>query len=444
MGSPMKRSVKKLSAGLAALALSVGAVALAARAGAPASAGKGVTMVPAEGEAAKYWPRWRGPTGQAVVPDGDYPDAWSPTENVLWKVAVPGRGNSSPILFKDRIILANAYDKGKRRSLLCLSRDGGRTLWEAFVPTGTVEKQVQGKNGWASGTPTTDGERVYAYFGNYGLFCVDLDGKQVWHQPFTPMDAYHGMACSPLLYRDRVILFQDHRSASGSFVVAFDKRTGKELWKTRRKETVGWGTPVAVRVDGRDLIIVSSQQRVYAYDPADGKEVWTCGGNLFEVTPTPVVGHGLIFCCSGRAGPTLAIRPDGKGDVTKTHLQWKVNTASPFIPSPLVYGDELYMVNDIVSVVRCFDARTGKLHYQERLGQPVKHGFSVSPVGVNGKVFFTNDDGETFVLRAGPKFELLRVNRLEEKTLASPALLDGCWYWRTAGHLWCVGKGKQN
>jgi outer membrane protein assembly factor BamB len=193
-------------------------------------------------------------------------------------------------------------------------------------------------------------------------------------------------------------------------------------------------------VDGKDQIIVSSEYRVYAYDPGTGKELWTCGGNLVEVTPTPVVGHGMLFCCSGRAGPTLAIIPDGNGDVTKTDkLVWQTIKGSPFIPSPLLYGDYLYTVNDIVSVVTCFEAKTGKVKWSERCGQAVKHGFSASPIGVNGKVFFTNDDGETYVIAAGPKYELHHVNQLGEKTLASPALVEGRWYWRTERHLWCIG-----
>lgn len=420
----------------------VSALVVSALLGAMVTAGEppAVHMVPPEGEAAKYWPRWRGPSGQGIVEQGDYPDKWSETENVLWKVPVPGSGNSSPIIWKDRLFLTTSYDKGKRRSILGFDRRSGKRLWEAFAPEGNPE-HVKDKNGWASGTPTTDGERIYAYFGNYGVLCVDLDGKQVWHVTFGEMDAYHGMACSPLLYKDRVIVFQDHRSPSGSFVVALDKRTGKEVWKTPRQEKVGWGSPVAIHVNGKDQIIVSSQNRVYAYDPENGKKLWSCGGNLVEVTPTPVVGHGLLFCCSGRAGPTLAIVPDGQGDVTKTDkVVWKTIKGSPFIPSPLLYGDHLYMVNDIVSVITCFEAKTGKLMWSARCGQPVKHGFSASPIGVNGKVFFTNDEGETFVLAAGAKYDLLHTNRLGEKTLATPALLDGRWYWRTEHHLWCIGK----
>jgi outer membrane protein assembly factor BamB len=396
-------------------------------------------MILPEGDGVKYWPRWRGPSGQGLVDGSGYPDRWSDSENVLWKVDLPGRGNSSPIIWKDRIFLTAALDGGKKRGILCLRRDDGKLLWQVFAPETNPEK-AQPKNGFASGTPSTDGERIYAYFGNSGLLCVDFDGKQLWHQGFGEMDAYHGTSCSPLLYKDRVIVYQDHRSDSGSFVAALDKRDGKLLWKTPRTEKVGWGSPIAIRVGDHDEIIVSSEYRVYAYDPQTGKERWSCAGNLVEVTPTPVVGHGMLFCCSGRTGPTLAIRPGGSGDVTKTHVTWKIGKGSPFIPSPMLLGDYLYIINDIVCVVCCYEAKTGKLMWQERIGQAVKHGISASPVAVDGKIFFTNDVGETYVLAAGPTYKLLHVNKLNAPTLASPALLDGKWYWRTERQLLCIGK----
>ncbi len=398
-----------------------------------------VTMYSLGKEAEQYWPRWRGPSGQGIAKDGTYPDAWSSTKNVLWKVDLPGEGNSSPIVWGDRIFLTTARDEGERRSILCLRRKDGKLLWEADCPKGTVEK-TKPKNGFTSGTPSTDGERIYAYFGNFGLLCVDFDGKKVWHKSFGEMNAYHGTSCSPLLYRDKVIVYQDHRGPSKSFVVALDKKTGKQLWKTDRKEKVGWGSPIAISVDGKGQIIVSSQKTVYAYDPADGKELWTCKGSLYEVTPTPVVGFGMVFCCSGRRGPTLAIRPTGKGDITKTHLVWKVTKGSPFVPSPMLYQGYIYMVDDILSIITCYNAKTGDLVYRERLGSAGKHGFSASPVAVNGKIFFTNDDGETFVVASGPKFQLLHINSFGTKTLASPALVDGKWYFRTGERLLCIGK----
>lgn len=398
-----------------------------------------VAMIGADGEGVKYWPRWRGPTGQGLAVGSGYPDRWSDTENVVWKTELPGSGNSSPIVWDDRVFLTTAYDNGARRSILSLRRSDGELLWETFAPDATPERANK-KNGYASGTPSTDGERVYAYLGNHGLLAVDFEGKQVWHQEFGEMNAFHGTAGSPLLYRDRVIIYQDLRGEDNSFVAAFDKRTGKRLWRTTRKEQVGWGSPVAITVGNRDEIIVSSQGTVYAYHPDTGKVLWTCSGNLYEVTPTPVAGHGLLFASSGRAGPTLAIRPGGSGDVTDTHVVWQSPRGSPFIPSPLLYGEQLYLVNDMTSVATSFDAKTGKVMWQGRLGQVQRESFSASPVGVDGKVFFTNDMGETFVLRAGPEFELLHVNQLNARTLASPALVDGRWYFRTDRHLLAIGK----
>ena len=394
-----------------------------------------VRMVAVEGEGAKYWPVWRGPSGQGLAA-GTYTDTWSATENVVWKQPVPGRGNSSPIVWSDRIFLTTAHEGGRRVSLVAFRRSDGAQLWEAFAPDGRTGR-AHAKNGHASATPSTDGTLVYASFGSRGLTAFDFNGKLVWHRDLGDVDNYHGAAGSPLLYKNRVILYQDFDA--GSFVAAFDTKTGKELWRTPRRAHVGWGTPVAVRVAGRDEIVVSSQAAVTAYDPDTGKELWVCDGNSFEVIPTPVVGHGLIFASSGRVGPTLAIRPGGRGNVTRTHLVWTSPKGSPFVPSPIVYGDQLYTVNDMASIVTSFEAATGKVLWQGRLGVAQREGFSASPVAADGKVFFTNDQGETFVLRAGPTFELLRTNRIGESTLASPALVDGRWYIRTDRSLFAIG-----
>ncbi len=393
-----------------------------------------VQLIEPEGEGRRWWPRWRGPSGQGVVEDGAYPDVWSDAKHVRWKVEVPGRGHSSPIVWRDRIFLTTAED-GPRRSVLCFQRRDGKLLWRTDAPAAPGEK-LYWKNSYASGTPVTDGERVYAYFGSGGVMAVDFEGRAVWHRSFGMVTLYHGSGGSPLLYRDRVVVYQDQRE--GSYIAALHRATGAVIWKTPRQEKVGWGTPVAVRACGRDQVIVSSQDRVTAYDPADGRLVWWARGNTFETTPTPVVGHGFIFCSSGRAGPTLAIRPGGAGDVTDTHIAWQSPRGSPFIPSPLVYGPHLYLINDMSAIATCLDARTGKAVWQGRLGEAQREGFSSSPIGVNGKVFFTNDQGETFVLAAGNEFRLLHVNRFGEKVLASPALVEGVWYWRTEKHLYAI------
>lgn len=400
------------------------------------AAAASVRMIGVEGEAAQYWSRWRGPGGQGIATGSGYPDTWSDTQNVRWRSPVPGRGHSSPIVWADRIFLTTAYNDG-RVAVVAFRRSDGRLLWEAVGPDRTPER-IHQKNSHASATPTTDGTLVFASFGNKGAMAVDFDGRIVWHRSLGTFDNYHGTAGSPLLYRDRLILFQDH--AGGGFVTALDARTGRTLWRTSRQGTVGWSTPIAVHTGQRDEIVVSSQRRVHAYAPDTGRELWTANGNLFEVIPTPVVGHGLVFCTSGRAGPTLAIRPGGSGDVTATHIAWQSPRGSPFVPSPLLYGDYLYTLNDMASIATSFEAATGKTVWQGRLGVATREGFSASPVGVDGKVFFTNDDGETFVVRAGPTFDLLHVNRLNARVLASPALVDGRWYFRTEGELLAIGR----
>lgn len=406
-----------------------------------AQSGSGrVEMVEHPGDAEVSWPRWRGPSGQGLASGEGYPDRWSDTENVLWRVGVPGRGHSSPIVWEDRIFVTTARPDG-RVSILSYQRSDGALLWEAFGPDRTPES-LHRKNSHASSTPTTDGRLVYASFGNKGLLAVDFDGHVAWHQSLGTFGNYHGTAGSPLLYKNRLIVFQDHRGgrSGGAFIAALDTRDGSMLWRTERSGTVGWSTPIAIRVFDHDEVVVSSQSRVVSYEPDTGRELWSCRGNLFEVIPTPVVGQGLVFCSSGRAGPTLAIRPGGSGDVTDTHLEWRSSRGSPFVPSPLLVGNRLFLLNDMTSIATCLDATTGELVWQGRLGIATREGFSASPVAADGKVFFTNDEGETFVVRDGPEFELLHVNRLNATVLASPALVDGRWYFRTSRELIAIGE----
>ena len=396
-----------------------------------------VRMIAVEGEGAGYWPRWRGPSGQGLVGGSGYPDRWNATDNVVWRAPVPGSGNSSPIVWDDHIFLTTGRDAGRRLFVLAYRRSDGALLWETEVAPGPRES-VHRKNGPASATPVTDGERVYASLGGRGLVALDFRGRLLWHTEIGRVANYHGPAGSPLLYRGRLILYQDQRG--GGFVAAYDTATGAQVWRTARDASVGWGTPVAIRVGNRDEIVVSSQHTVRAYDPASGGELWSCDGNRFEVIPTPVVAAGLVFCTSGRAGPTLAIRPGGQGDVTRTHIAWSTPRGSPFVPSPIAYDGYLYTINDMASIVTCFDAATGAVRWQQRLGRATREGFSASPVAVDGKVFFTNDNGITFVVRAGPDFELLHTNDIGARTLASPALVDGRWYIRTEDELIAIGR----
>ena len=395
----------------------------------------GVGMVRPDGDGERYWSRWRGPSGQGIVEGTGYPDTWSETTNVVWKTAVPGSGHSSPIVWDDRIFLTTSRNGGRRVSILSFRRSDGELLWETDAPEGRPE-DTHNKNSPASATVTTDGERVYASFGSRGMVALDFDGNQVWHRGLGYIDNYHGPAGSPLLYRDTVIIYQDQNR--DAFVVALDKRTGETRWRTDRSARVGWGTPVAITVGDHDELIVSSQRLVQSYDPVTGDELWRCEGMLREVIPTPVAGLGLVFCTSGRAGPTLAIRPGGRGDVTDTHVAWKTTRGSPFVPSPVLYGDYLYTLNDMSSIITCLNATTGETVWQERLGRPRREGISASPVVVDDKLFVTNDEGLTFVLKTGPEFELLHTNDIGARTLASPALVDGVWYIRTSRELFAI------
>lgn len=403
-----------------------------------------VSMVVPGGEAMKYWSRWRGPSGQGLVEGKGYPTTWSETENIVWRVPVPGRGHSSPVIWADRIFLTTAAADGSSRSVLCFRRADGTLLWERPVPEAPPEK-LYPKNSYASSSPSTDGKLVYAYFGNAGVVAVDFSGKVAWHVRLGVISLYHGPGGSPLLYKDRLILFQEQRSmdrnapSEPGFIVALDKATGRELWRKARTPQPGWGTPIAVQVGDRVEIIVSSSRRIEAFDPDTGTLLWFATGNTMEVIPTPAVGHGLVFCSSGRAGPTFAVRPGGSGDVTASHVVWSTPKGSPFVPSPLVLGDYLYTVNDMASIASSHNAQTGELVGQLRLGEAKREGFSASPVAVEGRIYVTNDEGETFVLSPAPDFKLLHVNRLGEQVLASPALVDGRWYIRTAGHLLAIG-----
>jgi len=402
-----------------------------------------VRMITVDGEGAGYWPRWRGPSGQGHVRGTNYVDRWSKTDNVLWRAPVPGRGHSSPIVWGDYIFLTTAREEADL-FMLAFSRSRGRLLWEARVPTPQGVEHTYWKNSKASATPATDGELVYASFGTHGLAAFDFSGRLVWHRHFGRIDNYHGTAGSPVLYKDRVLLYQDHRRTSdvGAFVAAFDKKTGETLWWTDRNQTVGWGTPIIIDAGDRDELIVNSQQLVQAYDPQTGRELWRVRGMLREVIPTCVVGEGLVFCSSGRAGPTFAIRPGGSGDVTDTHVAWSSPKGSPFVPSGIIQDGLLYLVNDMQSILTVYHAATGELAYQGRLGQAVREGFSASPVAVGNKLFFTNDMGQTFVVEAGPDFKLLHVNELDAQVIASPALVDGTWYWRTDSELLAIGQPR--
>ena len=386
-------------------------------------------------EAAKYWPRWRGPTGQGISNETGLATTWSATENVVWKTPVPGDGNSSPVIWDDKIFLTSSFDEGHRRALIAFRRDDGRQLWMSEAPRPESLEDVFDKTGYAPCTPVTDGEVIACFFGNTGLVGFDLDGNRLWHYPMNIFNGSHGPGSSPSMWNDLVILFQQS-NGTHSIRVALDKKTGEKRWSFEDPPALGWGMAIPLHIGDRDELLWAGSGRVVSFDPSSGKELWSLRGTTGEVVPSILYGNGLLYSSSGRNGPTLAIRPGETGDVTGTHLVWKTKRGGPHVPTPVVVDDLYYITND-TGIATCIDALTGEVAYQKRL----KHKFTSSPLAADGKVYMTNERGVTYVIRQGREFEILAVNSIDEPVLASMAVLDGRIYLRGKQHLFAISDG---
>jgi outer membrane protein assembly factor BamB len=388
------------------------------------------------------WPEFRGPTGQGLVPDGPLPLEWGPAKNVVWKQPVPGKGWSSPVVGGGRVYLTTSVpvpEAGGGQSLRarCLDAATGKAVWdtEVFRP-GPGSPRIHGKNSHASPTPLLDGRRLYVHFGHQGTACLDLAGKVLWRNTGLRYAPVHGSGGSPILVDDLLVFSCD--GGDQAFVVALDRDTGKVRWKTDRSVDAGrkfsFSTPLVITVKGQKQVVSPGSDAVCAYDPGTGREIWRVRYDGYSVIPRPVYGHGLVFVCTGFNSPSLlAIRPDGTGDVTDTHVAWKARRGVPHTPSLLLDGDELYMVSDS-GTASCLDARTGRVHWQRRLGGT----YSASPVLAAGRVYFQSEDGTGVVVQAGKEFKQLARNPLGERTLASYAAADGALFLRTAGHLYRI------
>jgi outer membrane protein assembly factor BamB len=391
-------------------------------------------ILPAPG-AERQWPRLRGPDGQGTTFDTEMPLHWGPHENIIWKIEIPGRGNSSPVIWDERIFITTASDDGKERKIVCYARPGGRLLWQYAAPNPPAQETLYKKNTFASSTPVTDGQRVIAFFGNSGLVCVDLDGHQKWHADLGLFPTMHGPGTSPVLYKNEVICIQ-FQNYGKSLFAAFDKRTGAELWHRDAEHATSWSTPVVVRIGDRDQLVYNGADHIAGYEPQTGKELWRVTGSSSEAIPTIVVGGGLLYSASGRNGPTMGIRPGGSGDITETNVVWRNLRGGPHVPSPLYHEGRVYIVND-TGIATCIDAADGRTLWQHRL----RGRFSMSPIIAEGRILVTSEEGRSTILQAGDAFQVLAENDLDEPVLATPALLGGRLYFRSASHLWCVGSG---
>ncbi len=388
------------------------------------------------GARAEDWPQFRGPTGQGHSTERGLPLEWDETHNVVWKTALPGFGWSSPAVADGRVWLTTATtgDGGSLRAI-AFDVETGREVVNAEVFRIRDTDAPNPKNSLASPTPVVEGDRVYVHFGADGTAALTTSGAIVWKARF-PYQSQHGNGGSPILYEDLLIFSCDGYDTA--FVVALDKRTGKVRWKTRRRQPISqaYSTPLVIRTGTRDVVVSVGAFRAAAYDPTSGEEIWRVGyADGFSNVPRPVYGHGLVYIATGFQVPSLlAVRADGRGDVTRTHVAWRLRRAAPLTPSPLLVGDELYVVNDM-GLVTCLDAKTGDTHWRQRLGGNV----SASPVYADGRIYFQSEEGVTTVIAAGKDFQRLATNRLEGATLASMAVSDGSIFIRSESDLYRIG-----
>jgi outer membrane protein assembly factor BamB len=384
---------------------------------------------------AEDWPQFRGPSGQGHSSETGLPLAWSETDNVRWKTPVPGRGWSSPVVAGSRVWMTTAVaEKGASLRAIAYDVETGREVVNVEVFHLRSADLTNAKNSHASPTPIVDGDRVYVHFGAEGTAALTTSGEIVWKARHA-YQSQHGNGGSPILYGDLLIFSGD--GSDEAFVVALDTRTGKVRWKTPRRQPAdqAYTTPLVIRVGDRDQIVSVGAYRAAAYDPQTGKEIWRVSyADGFSNVPRPVFGHGLVYIATGFQQPTLiAVRPDGTGDVTKTHVAWTLKRGAPLTPSPILVGDELFVVND-GGIATCLDAKTGATHWVQRLGGE----YSASPVFADGRIYFLSEEGQSTVLAPGKVFERLATSAIDGEILASMAVAGGSIFIRTDSHLYRI------
>jgi outer membrane protein assembly factor BamB len=385
---------------------------------------------------AENWPQFRGPQGNGHSSATSLPTEWTSTKNIVWKNEDVGEGWSSPVVWENRIYLTCARplaaaeateDNANTRDLfaLCIDAKSGKTLWDEkiFSQTPDVAQRIHKKNSHASPTPVTDGQYVWVHFGAQGTACLTVEGNTVWKRNDIRYKMTHGNGGSPVIVDD--ILFFSCDGSDKAFVIALDKMTGDTRWKKDRPpvenpKTFSFNTPTVIEVNGRKQILSQGSDIITAFDPTDGEEIWWFRYDGYSVIPKPVYAHGLVFLCTSYNNSKLhVIRADGKGDVTDTHEVWSAPKVAPHTPSPLVVGDELYLVNDR-GVATCHDAESGEMYWQERLGG----NYSASPIYADGKIYFLSEDGVTTIIKPGKTYKEIARNELGERTLASFGVVD--------------------
>ncbi len=406
---------------------------------------------------AENWPGWRGPSGDGISAGKGIPTKWSSKENIAWRIAVPGEGHSSPIVWGDKVFLTSSLTEKNKRILLCIDRLSGQTVWQRDVVQSPPET-VHRLNSRASGTPATDGKQVYVTFmraegdeviapnvgserlitpGKIIVAAYDLDGNEKWKTNVGDFLSAHGFNTCPVLFEDLVILNGDHDG--NAYLVALDRQSGRQRWRTRREnKTRSYVTPIIREIDGITQMILSGSLCIASYDPRNGKRHWIVDGPTEQFVASMVYDGKYVFATGGYPERhTLAIRPGGKGNVTDTHIAWRTTRGAAYVPSPIISGRYLLMVADS-GIASCFEARTGKRHWMERL----PGGHSPSPVSADGLVYFVSDRGVTTIIRPSETFAVIAKNELGEPVSASPAISQGQIFLRTHQNLYCIGSKK--
>jgi outer membrane protein assembly factor BamB len=429
------------------------------------------------------WPQWRGPRANGIAPEANPPVTWSETENIKWKVSIPGRGSATPLIWGKQVFVQTAIPTGKEGTppapapaagaatggeesavrpggrgnrpgggsrpseihqfvLLCLDRDTGKVLWQQVAREEVPHEGHHRADGtFASSSPVTDGEHVWAYFGSRGLHCYDMAGKLKWSQDFgqKTIAMTFGEGSSPALHKDTIVVNWDHEG--DSFIVALDKATGKTQWRKSRDERTSWATPLILEHQGRSQVIVPATRRIMSYNLATGDVLWETGGLTSNVIPSPVAGDDVVYCMSGfRGNALLAIRLDAAGDISGTDaITWRHNRSTPYVPSPLLHENRLYFFASNNAILSCLDAKTGRpLFDAERLD--ALQGVYASPIAAAGRIYMVGRNGATVVIKSAPALEVLATNRLEEKIDASPAVAGRELYLRGQEFLYCISE----
>jgi outer membrane protein assembly factor BamB len=397
---------------------------------------------------ADNWPAWRGADGLGRSRETDLPLKWSATENVRWKVPLPDEGNSTPAVWEDKVFITQATEKGRVRATICLARKDGSKLWEQKVEHKEPEP-THNTNPFCSASPATDGKRVVVSHGSAGMFCYDMDGKELWRRELGKCHHIWGNAASPVIHGDLVIL--NFGPGVEQYLLAVNKQSGETVWKVdepggllgaKGEKWIGsWSTPVVATIKGREELVMSWPGVIKSYDPATGKLLWSCEGLAKDGRPdalvytSPVVAQDVVIGMAGYGGPAIGVRTGGSGDVTATHRLWRHPNASQRIGTGVIIGEHLYHVNE-PGTMQCIDWKSGKSLWTER----IDGGVWGSLVHAEDRLYVTRLDGETVVVAAKPKFEVLANNPLKERTLSSIAISDGQLFIRTYKHLWCIGK----